>query len=537
MKNLRAPTQEQAGALIGMAAVLFGGWVRLLIPQMAGFPVNDGGLFYVMLQAVQTNGLRIPQAVQYNGLNIPFAYPPLGFLVGAWLANVFRVDAIKVLQWLPAVVLVGTLPAIYFLAKSVLGSSWKAGLATLMYAFTPRAITWQIMGGGLTRGFGQLFLILAAACIYLTFAGYSRKRLALSILFSSLVVLSHPEAALQTVGIAILFWIFRGRSKDGVLHAAMIGAGTLIITAVWWLPVIVRFGIGTLLSAGQTGLHDALALLQPFLLNFVDEPLMTLVAVFGLVGFAVQAAKRQWLIPIWFFLPFLVEPRSAPTVAMVPLGLLAGVALSDVILPAIVGFEVGTRAEPGQNVLRGKAAPIFLLFIGLYMLGGTAYFGAQVAGTRLSQGDREAFNWIKDNTPTGSRFVVMTGNTEAELFCDAPLEWFPALTQRTSLTTIQGREWQDGKDFGAIAGQAQNVAGCLSAEAPLDCVNGLTTAQGGGLRFDYVYVARKTPILSACRATGTSMRGEMLLAQLKAAPGYSEAFETEAAAVFRREAP
>ena len=88
-------------------------------------------------------------------------------------------------------------------------------------------------------------------------------------------------------------------------------------------------GLRTLISAGQTGMNGAYALLLPFLLNFVDEPLMTLVAVFGVIGFALQAAKRKFLLPIWYILPFVVEPRSAPTFATIPLAFLAGIALSD----------------------------------------------------------------------------------------------------------------------------------------------------------------------------------------------------------------
>ncbi|HTP00112.1 MAG TPA: hypothetical protein VMJ64_01960, partial [Anaerolineales bacterium] len=118
MRKLGTPTKEQAGVLIAIMAVLFGAWVRLLIPQTAGFPVNDGGLFYVMLRAVQANRLRIPPAVQYNGLNIPFAYPPLGFVAGAVAANAFHADAIRILQWLPGVVLIATIPAFYFLSKA-----------------------------------------------------------------------------------------------------------------------------------------------------------------------------------------------------------------------------------------------------------------------------------------------------------------------------------------------------------------------------------------------------------------------------------
>src|SRR5574341_1321991 len=153
ISKLRAPSQEEWGFLLAMLAAIFGGWVRLFPPAIAGFPINDGGLFTLMTRAVQENGLRLPAYVQYNGLNVPFAYPPLAFYMGALLADLFHLDIVEILRWLPASVLIGTIPAFYGLAKSVLNSQFKAGLATLLFAFTPRSMTWQIMGGGLTRSF------------------------------------------------------------------------------------------------------------------------------------------------------------------------------------------------------------------------------------------------------------------------------------------------------------------------------------------------------------------------------------------------
>ncbi len=534
MSRLRAPTQEQAGSLIAMAAILFGGWVRLLIPWMAGFPINDGGLFYVMLKAVQANGLRIPLYISYNGLSIPFAYPPLGFYVGAIVADLFRVDAIKVLQWLPAAVLVGTLPAFYALAKAMLGTSFRAGIATLMYAFTPRAITWQIMGGGLTRSFGQLFLILALAAIYLTFEHSTRRRLILSILFSSLVVLSHPEAALQTAGIAILFWLFKGRAKQSALHALVIGAGTLVLTSIWWIPAIVHFGAGTLIAAAQTGQHNLLALLTPVLLNFVDEPLLTLVAVLALIGFAFELSRRRPLIPLWIFAPFLIEPRSAPTYAMIPLAMLAGIALAEIILPGLVNLPGNISSSASFNMMRCTPVVVFLAYVGVYMFAQTSYYGVQVARTALSPDTRAAFGWIRNNTAAGSRFLVLTGNTSAELFCDAPVEWFPALAERASVSTIQGREWEPGNQFGTVAADSQAASACLSTDLPLSCIEKLTSRPGSPLAYDYLYVAKKAPILSNCRATGVSERGETLIGELSASSRYTEVYQTAESAVFRR---
>lgn len=531
MKGLRTPTQEQAGVLIAITAVVFGGWVRWLIPQLAGFPVNDGGLFYVMLRNLIENGLRLPATVEYNGLNIPFAYPPLGFYAGAIAAIAFRLDPIQILQWLPAVVMTATLPAFYWLARVVLGTSFRAGVATLIFAFTPRAITWQIMGGGLTRSFGQLFLVLALASIYLTFTGYTRKRLALAIVFSSLVVLSHPEAALQTVGAAILFWLFKGHSKEGTLHAVAIGAGTLAISAVWWLPAVIHYGAGTLFSAAQTGLHSWVFLVAPFLFNFVDEPLMTLIAVFGLVGIAFELSRRRLVLPLWFAVPFVLEPRSAPTVTMIPLAMLAALAVTEIILPALAEFAPASYDSGGLNVMRCRPAVMFLVFIGLYMLGNATYFGNRLARTALSSGTREAFAWIQENTAPGSRFLVLTGTSE--LFCDGKEEWFPALTGRVSVTTIQGTEWQRGAEFQAITGEAQPAQDCVRSSDPLACVEGLTYGPGHLASYDYIYVNRSRPILQGCAVAETSKDGSHLIDELQTAPGYQLIYDGAEAAVFR----
>ena len=57
-------------------AILFGGFIRLNPVLTSSFPLNDGGLFYTMVQDLQENGYRIPETTRYNQLNLPYAYPP-----------------------------------------------------------------------------------------------------------------------------------------------------------------------------------------------------------------------------------------------------------------------------------------------------------------------------------------------------------------------------------------------------------------------------------------------------------------------------
>ncbi|CAG1012711.1 hypothetical protein ANAEL_04482 [Anaerolineales bacterium] len=518
MKKFRTPKQEESGALIAMIATIFGGWVRLFAPWVAGFPLNDGGLFHSMILTVRENQYRLPQYVEYNGLSIPFAYPAFGFYIGAFLSQITGASPVEILRWLPAIISVGTIPAFYWLAKSLLGSSFKAGIATFIYAFIPRAMSWALMGGGLTRSFGLLFLLLTLASIHALFKNPNKKFLFASILFSALTILSHPEAAIHTVAFSILIWIFEGRNKQGILNALSVGLGTLILTAPWWLTLLIRFGLDPILAATGTGFHSAIALLIPFVYILTDEPSTTFIAVLGVIGLAINLRQGKFLLPVAYLLPFVVEPRSAPVYAMIPLGMLAAAALSDVILPVLTHL-------PGRNLV----LKIFVPYLALYMIGNAFYFDTQFAGTSVSPANREAFEWIKTNTPPKSRFLILTGETD--VFCDGIPEWFPALTGQTSLTTIQGTEWLPGK-FAPASQLQRDMQGCLNEMDSFACVE--EQAKQAGIQYDYLYIANQSTLKSMCRVIQPISRGSELIRALESDKDFAPVYQTDKVSIFLR---
>jgi len=160
-------TEDEIAALLMLAALFFGIWLRLTPASTAGFPLNDGGMFYSMIRDLRSNGYALPAFTSYNNINIPFTYPPLPFYLAGWLADLFRIPDLTVLLWLPALVNILTLPAFALLANTILENRLKTALATLLYTLTPLSMDWFLMGGGLTRGLGQLFLILTcwSACL------------------------------------------------------------------------------------------------------------------------------------------------------------------------------------------------------------------------------------------------------------------------------------------------------------------------------------------------------------------------------------
>src|SRR5574341_539404 len=55
-------------------SVLFGAVVRFAPTVMSGSPINDGGMFYVMIEGLKANHFLLPAFTSYNHLDIPFAY-------------------------------------------------------------------------------------------------------------------------------------------------------------------------------------------------------------------------------------------------------------------------------------------------------------------------------------------------------------------------------------------------------------------------------------------------------------------------------
>lgn len=510
LKSLRALIQEKADITIVIFATIVGGWVWSFATTLSGFPLNDGGMFQVMIRAILENNLRLPNFIHYNGLDLPFAYPPLSFYISALISRIFHIDPIEILRWLPVLMITLSIPTFYYLAKLLLDSSIKASVAAFVFAFTPRAMDWRIMGGGLSRSFGLLFLLLTLTNVYQLFDKNNKKYLVGSILFAALTVLSHPEVAIHTISFSLLIWLFKGRNKDGIFNSIWTALGTILLTSPWWIHLLNRFGLDPMLAAAQTGFHSAFALLIPIFFILTDEPLVTFIAVLGIIGFIRQIAKGDYFLAIAYILPFVVEPRSAPVYAVIPLAMLTALTLSEVVAPAIPKV----RGVP----------QIFAVFIAFYLVGSALYFQTQFAGTSVSQANREAFDWVKTNTPPESRFLVLTG--EGDIFCDGISEWFPTLTERTSLTTIQGMEWVPGK-FSSTAATQRTMQACLADNNALGCI------ENSNLAYDYIYIAHQSTIKTACRVTASTTRGDSLISALTTNSRYMPVFQTNEVSIFQ----
>ncbi|HEY6073970.1 MAG TPA: glycosyltransferase family 39 protein [Anaerolineales bacterium] len=500
--------------------------VRLAMPLNSPVPLNDGGLFYSMIQDFQKNGFSLPLYTSYNLDHIPLVYPPLSFYFTALLSTLFHLPVLDLLRLLPPILSVLCIPAFYMLARELLESEAAVALAVVIFAFIPRTFDWLIMGAGLTRATGFFFALLAIRQIYLVFTKGSNRNLVLAILFCALTVYSHPEAATHTVIAALFFYVMKDRTLKGLGRGAMIALGVAALTAPWWLAAILRHGPTTLVAPFTSARHDSqglfFRLISLFQFNFTDEYFMTVLGVLTCLGAAVVLVRRQYFLPAWVAVDYLIEPRGGMLYIMIPAAILAAIALDSMVLPVLRSSSFAGVQNIGtwlSRLLAGRAARWFLGVLILYCFLSAVLVSFQVLNKiSVRPPDLEAFQWVRENTQPGDQFALLTGENPLR---DASSEWFPALTERKSLATVFGYEWvQDGR-FGQRIQEYKDLQACRSGDET--CLNAWSEAAGQTI--DYVYIRKIVDGRPDVPA---------LAAYLSISDKYQQVYSTNAVVIFRR---
>jgi hypothetical protein len=125
-------------------------------------------------------------------------------------------------------------------------------------------------------------------------------------------------------------------------------------------------------------------------------------------------------------------------------------------------------------------------------------------------------DWVAKNIPAQSRFVILTGESEA--FADSVAEWFPVLAKNVSIATIQGYEWMPDKLFQTKMNEYYALQTCLNKN--YHCVEewGTETKQN----FDYVLVSQN----------GLSTSGNSLVASMMVSATYQPLYQDGDVAIF-----
>jgi hypothetical protein len=500
--------------------------VRLPTFVATDFPINDGAMFFSMVRDLIASDLRLPAFTTYNGGTIPFAYPPLGLYLAAVLAKLGIADPAALVRYLPLLANLATIAAFCFLALELLGRGRAAAFACLLFPLLPYSFQWVTMGGGVTRSFGFLFALLTAMWAHRAAVRGDPWHAAAAGGATAAAVLSHPEAGLFACAtLALMFLLYR-RDRAGLLQLLLVAASVVALTAPWWGMVLARHGPGPFLAASRTSEWSLSFVVALGMLALTAEPLLSVTGVLAALGLFAELARGRWLLPAWTVLTLAVVPRSAHTPLTMPFSLAAGVALAEVILPALDAFARGCLGHDGGGVRRRllagfrRAVPPVLAgwVLGYGILSNWTNFNLGRAGTRcLMPPERIAMAWVAAHTPPASTFVVVSA--PASWFADAALEWFPTLSARRCLNTVQGAEWLPGGEYA----RRQELYAALKPCTDPGCLERAAARQRS--RFSHVYVSKTQ--------TGPFAVAPLWQAMLET-PGWQLAFDNGGASVFAR---
>jgi hypothetical protein len=297
-----------------------------------------------------------------------------------------------------------------------------------------------------------------------------------------------------TISVAYFACVYQ-RNHRGLWHLLGYGAGVTLLTAPYWLTVMLQHGFDPFLNAfthGEYNLAVTIAKLLAF--NFTEENLISILAVLALLGWFSLFAQRKFGLFGWFLLLIVLDPRSANRTAVLPLMMAAGVAVNAVLLPGFNSLRQNISGPQGDepqvsgslsadlNSSTGKSVLISLFlitFISTYMSG----FLSQPGLTALSVDNRQAMAWIGQNTPKEAQFFVLPASQS--WFTDKVSEWFPSLANRKSITTVQGLEWLPKS---VQAEKIKLYAEIFRCQPPyMTCIQTIDQPTIG--TFDYIYVS------------------------------------------------
>ncbi len=479
-----------------------------------------------MIRDLKANQYSLPEFTTYNFVDIPFAYPPLGFYAAASLSSLLPVSELGILLWLPALVNTLSILVFYKLAEQILPSRMSASLAVLIYALSPRAFVWQVMGGGITRAFGMLFLLLMVwqakrlfSASHLTQQEESIREdeshlsdrsnlfgathpLVLTILFGTGAVLSHPQTALHAALGGALLFAFYGLNKRGALSALAVASGVALLTAPWWATVLSRHGIQPFISAGQTSQRTVESYLAILKVDGLGDYIFLPTLLFGFIGMWITARRREFFLVTWIVSAYLIDPRGGDGIALLPLSMLAGTGLLK--LSALISRSDGEQAEAVMTMRVSQMLVFTLMF---YLILSASIFDFQLINTSLKSADLKMIEWVDSNVDDGKTFLLATGREFS--MSDPMQEWFPALTGQYSATTMQGLEWTLGDRFFSWYDELIAFQHC----AEVNCVNEWSARND--IEYDYLIVTipsenDNSEMMNSLRALGISARASAL---------------------------
>jgi hypothetical protein len=388
--------------------------------------------------------------------------------------------------------------AFYLLSETVLDSPLQIIHATLAFAIITPSLEWLIMGGGLTRSPAFFFSIIALTFAIRAFRSYKPTYVIFGGIALGLVGNCHLgvlRITLIFIVLSIPFIDVMLKQKIKILFMLIVISG--IVLTPYILTILNHHGYEPFVNAFNSGDQNLLSSIGKFLLdNITYENLITPILLISLIALAQCLIRKNYWLPVWVFAAVVLSSRSMERSLVIPMCLLFGLGIETIVLPGLLSVEknysseykmageINTNLETRFFPNRISAILVsFLLFRSV--IGGPIFLLQDNSTiTPLSEEDRIAMDWIKSelNEVEGD-YLLLTPPANWEV--NEVLEWFPTLTEKKSINTVQGTEWLRGNGFSNQIQIYTDVNGCVTES--LNCLN--DAVHKYDLDYSFIYIS------------------------------------------------
>jgi len=377
--------------------------VRLIPHRTLLLAVYDEYLHRDLTLRIVNNGIGVLSKDLGSLLGLKaYSYPPLFHVIGALFYGIFETDYIFFI--LPAIYGTLSFVAFYYLSKEILEDEKKAFLATLLVGFAPNFLYRTSLY--IPENLGILFFIVGMWLLVRFFkTGKTNYMLSLIVLLPIYMVTHRGWVFFVGVGTLMGFIYFIPWVKKHLHYLVVLG---IIGLALYYAPISGEF-IRGLISRMPREEVTALGYLK--WIGIVQ-------LIFGVLAtkkyFEDGSIKQGLALWAWSFMILgSIAFRFRDPYASLPLSIMAAEFLVDEVFPRISKILEKITADMsgiGSNIfkkvlLNKKMASVIvaLLILGPILQGAYSSYAYIIPPTVK---DKEAFEWIKENTPEDAVFLV-----------------------------------------------------------------------------------------------------------------------------------
>ncbi|MBI9044085.1 MAG: hypothetical protein JEZ06_06345 [Anaerolineaceae bacterium] len=282
----------------------------------------------------------------------------------------------------------------------------------------------------------------------------------------------------------MFFLLFFARNKIGFFKAFLVALVVLLGSSVWLIPVLGQHGLEPFQSVIHLSEHSLTTIWLMLVPSLGEEQNITLFTVFAIIGAFLCIREKKLFLVLWFMVPILIETRSADGYSIIALALLSGIGINAVLVK-VVSSQKKESTTWASIIAENGIIKLMLGYILFLSMISAFTFSLLESAIHLQDDHLSAMQWIQENTYPDAKFITLTGTNDS--FTDPVLEWFPALTKRYNINTLQGREWTIGSDFTHFQDSLDTMQNCLNQD--IQCLD--SWASHFNQSYDHIFIQRK----------------------------------------------